>query len=68
MGDAGGGQYHVNYHHVLTCLLESHVEAVLQERFSSKAARVFKYIHTQKYVEESDLQGQVERFLYILVQ
>jgi len=57
VGDTGGGQYQVDMRHVVTCLVEATCEAIIQERFSSKAARVFRYVRTKKYVEENDLHG-----------
>ena len=57
VGDTGGGQYQVDMRHVVTCLVEATCEAIIQERFSSKAARVFRYVRTKKYVKENDFHG-----------
>jgi len=59
VGDTGGGQYQVPVPHVLRCLVESLLESSVRDKFSSKAARVFKYILSHKYVDEGDLQDNV---------
>lgn len=58
-GDSGGGQFQVDLKHILTCLVESSLEGVVLEKFSSKALRIFRYIKEKKYVEENQLQQVV---------
>jgi len=59
VGDTGGGQYQVHLPHVLSCLVESLLESSVRDKFSSKAARVFKYILSHKYSDEGDLHDKV---------
>eukprot|EP00090_Calanus_glacialis_P001232 TRINITY_DN10858_c0_g1_i1.p1 TRINITY_DN10858_c0_g1~~TRINITY_DN10858_c0_g1_i1.p1 ORF type:complete len:520 (+),score=189.65 TRINITY_DN10858_c0_g1_i1:34-1593(+) len=59
VGDSGGGQYHVDLKYITTCLVESTLDCVVLEKFSSKAVRVFRYIREKRFVEESQLQQVV---------
>ena len=42
VGDSGGGQYQVDIRKVVSALVEANMEHIIQERFNSKAARVFR--------------------------
>jgi len=59
VGDAGGGQYQINYKHILTELTAATVEQIILERFGSKSMRIFRYIREKKYVEENQVQQVV---------
>eukprot|EP00088_Acartia_fossae_P015522 TRINITY_DN18521_c0_g1_i2.p1 TRINITY_DN18521_c0_g1~~TRINITY_DN18521_c0_g1_i2.p1 ORF type:complete len:522 (+),score=117.07 TRINITY_DN18521_c0_g1_i2:69-1634(+) len=59
VGDAGGGQYQVNYKHIFTEITASTLEKIILERFGSKSMRIFRFIREKKYVEENQLQQVV---------
>jgi DNA-directed RNA polymerase III subunit RPC3 len=59
VGDSGGGQYQVNYKHILTELTAATVEQIILERFGSKSMRIFRFIREKKYVEENQIQQVV---------
>jgi len=59
VGDAGGGQYKVNYKHIMTELAAATVEQIILERFGSKSMRIFRFIREKKYVEENQIQQVV---------
>ena len=42
VGDSGGGQFQVNIKHLIGCFTECELDNIIQERFSSKASRVFR--------------------------
>ena len=46
VGDSGGGQFQVSVKHLIGCFTECELDNIIQERFSSKASRVFRYIAT----------------------
>lgn len=49
----------MNIKNILMAISETVLDSVVMEKFCSKSARVFRYIRSQKYVEEADLQGAV---------
>lgn len=53
------GKYQLNIKNILLSVSESVMDSVVMERFCSKSARVFRFIRSNKYVEEADLQGAV---------
>lgn len=53
------GTYQLNIKNILMAISETVLDSVVMEKFCSKSARVFRYIRSQKYVEEADLQGAV---------
>lgn len=53
------GTYQMNIKNILMAISETVLDSVVMEKFCSKSARVFRYIRSQKYVEEADLQGAV---------
>ena len=59
VGDDGGGKYQVNINSILVSVTETVLDNVIMEKFCSKTARVFRYIRSNKYVEEGALQGAV---------
>ncbi|KAK3551260.1 hypothetical protein QTP70_013964 [Hemibagrus guttatus] len=61
MGDSGGGMYVVNLHRALANLARATVESVVQERFGSRSARIFRLLLRKKHLE----QKQVEDFAMI---
>ena len=53
------GKYQVNINNILVSVTETVLDSVIMEKFCSKTARVFRYIRSNKYVEEGALQGAV---------
>ena len=53
------GKYQLNINNILVSVTQTVLDNVVLEKFCSKTARVFRYIRSNKYVEESDLQGAV---------
>ncbi|XP_047399239.1 DNA-directed RNA polymerase III subunit RPC3 isoform X2 [Sciurus carolinensis] len=60
-GDSGGGMYVINLHKALTSLATATLESVVQERFGSRCARIFRLVLQKKHLE----QKQVEDFAMI---
>ncbi|XP_077012029.1 DNA-directed RNA polymerase III subunit RPC3 isoform X2 [Tamandua tetradactyla] len=60
-GDSGGGMYVINLHKALSCLATATLESVVQERFGSRCARIFRLVLQKKHLE----QKQVEDFAMI---
>lgn len=60
-GDSGGGMYVVNLHRALANLARATLESVVQERFGSRSARIFRLLLRKKHLE----QKQVEDFAMI---
>ncbi|XP_059574025.1 DNA-directed RNA polymerase III subunit RPC3 isoform X2 [Alligator mississippiensis] len=60
-GDSGGGMYVVNLHKALASLATATLESIVQERFGSRCARIFRLLLRKKHLE----QKQVEDFAMI---
>ncbi|RMC22756.1 hypothetical protein DUI87_00238 [Hirundo rustica rustica] len=60
-GDSGGGTYTVNLHKALGSLATATLESVVEERFGSRCARIFRLLLRKKHLE----QKQVEDFAMI---
>ncbi|PKK18275.1 hypothetical protein A306_00000118 [Columba livia] len=60
-GDSGGGMYTVNLHKALVSLATATLESVVEERFGSRCARIFRLLLRKKHLE----QKQVEDFAMI---
>ncbi|XP_059946392.1 DNA-directed RNA polymerase III subunit RPC3 isoform X2 [Mesoplodon densirostris] len=60
-GDSGGGMYVINLHKALRSLATATLESVVQERFGSRCARIFRLVLQKKHLE----QKQVEDFAMI---
>ncbi|XP_037001295.2 DNA-directed RNA polymerase III subunit RPC3 isoform X4 [Artibeus jamaicensis] len=60
-GDSGGGMYIINLHKALGSLARTSLESVVQERFGSRCARIFRLVLQKKHLE----QKQVEDFAMI---
>lgn len=60
-GDSGGGMYVVNLHKALANLARATLESVVQERFGSRSARIFRLLLRKRHLE----QKQVEDFAMI---
>lgn len=54
-GDAGGGQYRVDMAAAYTTLVYTTVDNCIQERFGSKAARVFRLIREHHMLEQDQV-------------
>ncbi|XP_035758014.1 DNA-directed RNA polymerase III subunit RPC3 [Egretta garzetta] len=60
-GDSGGGMYTVNLHKALASLATATLESIVEERFGSRCARIFRLLLRKKHLE----QKQVEDFAMI---
>uniref|UniRef100_A0A452HEN9 DNA-directed RNA polymerase III subunit RPC3 n=1 Tax=Gopherus agassizii TaxID=38772 RepID=A0A452HEN9_9SAUR len=60
-GDSGGGMYVINLHKALATLATATQESIVQERFGSRCARIFRLLLRKKHLE----QKQVEDFAMI---
>ncbi|XP_021013374.1 DNA-directed RNA polymerase III subunit RPC3 isoform X2 [Mus caroli] len=60
-GDSGGGMFVINLHKALASLATATLESVIQERFGSRCARIFRLVLQKKHLE----QKQVEDFAMI---
>ncbi|XP_077576534.1 DNA-directed RNA polymerase III subunit RPC3 [Stigmatopora nigra] len=60
-GESGGGMYSVNLQRALAKLARATLESVVQERFGSRSARIFRLLLKKKHLE----QKQVEDFAMI---
>uniref|UniRef100_A0A4W5R5M5 DNA-directed RNA polymerase III subunit RPC3 n=1 Tax=Hucho hucho TaxID=62062 RepID=A0A4W5R5M5_9TELE len=60
-GDSGGGMYVVNLQRALANLARATLESVVQERFGSRSARIFRLLLRKRHLE----QKQVEDFSMI---
>ncbi|XP_060906471.1 DNA-directed RNA polymerase III subunit RPC3 [Labrus mixtus] len=60
-GESGGGMYVVNLHRALANLARATIESVVQERFGSRSARIFRLLLRKRHLE----QKQVEDFAMI---
>ncbi|KAM4644399.1 DNA-directed RNA polymerase III subunit RPC3 isoform 3-T3 [Amazona ochrocephala] len=59
--DSGGGMFTVNLHKALASLATATLESIVEERFGSRCARIFRLLLRKKYLE----QKQVEDFAMI---
>ncbi|NXO03261.1 RPC3 polymerase, partial [Rhinopomastus cyanomelas] len=60
-GDSGGGTFTVNLHKALVSLATATLESIVEERFGSRCARIFRLLLRKKHLE----QKQVEDFAMI---
>ncbi|KAM9309344.1 DNA-directed RNA polymerase III subunit RPC3 [Pholidichthys leucotaenia] len=60
-GESGGGMFVVNLHRALANLARATLESVVQERFGSRSARIFRLLLRKHHLE----QKQVEDFAMI---
>uniref|UniRef100_A0A8D0GAD9 DNA-directed RNA polymerase III subunit RPC3 n=1 Tax=Sphenodon punctatus TaxID=8508 RepID=A0A8D0GAD9_SPHPU len=60
-GESGGGMFVINLYKALTSLATATLESVVQERFGSRCARIFRLLLQKKHLE----QKQVEDFAMI---
>ncbi|XP_057195970.1 DNA-directed RNA polymerase III subunit RPC3 isoform X1 [Triplophysa rosa] len=60
-GDSGGGMFVVNLHRALANLARATLESVVQERFGSRSARIFRLLLRKRHLE----QKQVEDFAMV---
>ncbi|XP_053331052.1 DNA-directed RNA polymerase III subunit RPC3 [Spea bombifrons] len=60
-GDSGGGMFVINLHKAIATLATSNLESVVQERFGSRCARIFRLLLRKRHLE----QKQVEDFAMI---
>nr|CAG4650925.1 EOG090X04YD [Simocephalus serrulatus]SVE94199.1 EOG090X04YD [Simocephalus serrulatus] len=57
VGDAGGGQFALNYAAVFENLACATLDSIVLERFGSKALRLFRLVRIQKYMEQDKMQS-----------
>lgn len=55
VGDAGGGEFRLNLASAITTLTHSLIYNIVQERFGSKAARIFRLIHKNCMMEQEQI-------------
>ncbi|MBN3292953.1 RPC3 polymerase, partial [Polypterus senegalus] len=60
-GESGGGMYVINLQKALACLSRATLETIVQERFGSRSARIFRLLLRKRHLE----QKQVEDFAMI---
>uniref|UniRef100_A0A3P9KIT3 DNA-directed RNA polymerase III subunit RPC3 n=1 Tax=Oryzias latipes TaxID=8090 RepID=A0A3P9KIT3_ORYLA len=60
-GESGGGMYIVNLNQALANLARATLESIVQERFGSRSARIFRLLLRKRHLE----QKQVEDFAMI---
>ncbi|XP_012721190.2 DNA-directed RNA polymerase III subunit RPC3 isoform X1 [Fundulus heteroclitus] len=60
-GESGGGMFVVNLHKALANLARATLESIVQERFGSRSARIFRLLLRKRHLE----QKQVEDFAMI---
>ncbi|MEQ2244899.1 DNA-directed RNA polymerase III subunit RPC3, partial [Ilyodon furcidens] len=60
-GESGGGMFVVNLHRALANLARATLESIVQERFGSRSARIFRLLLRKRHLE----QKQVEDFAMI---
>ncbi|XP_075048526.1 DNA-directed RNA polymerase III subunit RPC3 [Mixophyes fleayi] len=60
-GDSGGGMFVINLHKAVASLAVSNLESIVQERFGSRCARIFRLLLRKRHLE----QKQVEDFAMI---
>ncbi|XP_054840558.1 DNA-directed RNA polymerase III subunit RPC3 isoform X1 [Eublepharis macularius] len=60
-GESGGGMYVINLHKALASLATATLESIVQERFGSRCARIFRLLLRKKHLE----QKQIEDFAMI---
>ncbi|XP_056900848.1 DNA-directed RNA polymerase III subunit RPC3 isoform X1 [Takifugu flavidus] len=60
-GESGGGMFVVNLHKVLANLARATLESIVQERFGSRSARIFRLLLRKRHLE----QKQVEDFAMV---
>ncbi|KAJ7307523.1 hypothetical protein JRQ81_009548 [Phrynocephalus forsythii] len=60
-GESGGGMYVINLYKALASLATATLESIVQERFGSRCARIFRLLLRKKHLE----QKQIEDFAMI---
>ncbi|XP_040189872.1 DNA-directed RNA polymerase III subunit RPC3 isoform X3 [Rana temporaria] len=60
-GDSGGGMFLINLHKAVATLATANLESIVQERFGSRCARIFRLLLRKRHLE----QKQVEDFAMI---
>ncbi|XP_066985988.1 DNA-directed RNA polymerase III subunit RPC3 isoform X1 [Macrobrachium rosenbergii] len=55
VGDAGGGEYRINMFNAFKALTHALVDNVVQDRFGSKAARIFRLIRHHHMMEQDQI-------------
>uniref|UniRef100_A0A0K8S1F2 DNA-directed RNA polymerase III subunit RPC3 n=1 Tax=Crotalus horridus TaxID=35024 RepID=A0A0K8S1F2_CROHD len=60
-GESGGGMYVINLHKGLASLATATLESIVQERFGSRCARIFRLLLRKRHLE----QKQIEDFAMI---
>nr|CAG4646999.1 EOG090X04YD [Megafenestra aurita]SVE92351.1 EOG090X04YD [Megafenestra aurita] len=56
-GDAGGGQFVLNYSKVFEKLACATLDSMVLEKFGSKALRLFRLTHMQQFIEQDQMQS-----------
>ncbi|CAD6237379.1 GSCOCG00002279001-RA-CDS [Cotesia congregata] len=74
VGDSGGGQFSIDVKEIMSQLAWATVENVVLERFGSKAARIFRLVRHEKFIEEDKIkqiammpEREIKELMYILL-
>ncbi|XP_031340811.1 DNA-directed RNA polymerase III subunit RPC3 isoform X2 [Photinus pyralis] len=75
VGEASGGSFQVEIKHIFTQLTWEAVEEIVNEKFDSKASRIFRLVKLRHYIEPEQIQNlvmipakEVKRILYMLLE
>ncbi|XP_057342093.1 DNA-directed RNA polymerase III subunit RPC3 [Microplitis mediator] len=75
VGDSGGGQYSVDMKEAMGQLAWATVENIVMEKFGSKAARIFRLVRHEKFIEEDKMkllanmpEKETKELTYILLE
>ncbi|KAF5308243.1 hypothetical protein FQR65_LT06236 [Abscondita terminalis] len=75
VGEASGGSYQIEMKHIFNNLIWETVEHVVNEKFDSKASRIFRLVKSRHYIEPEQIQNLVmipaketKRILYQLLE
>ncbi|KAK7078644.1 DNA-directed RNA polymerase III subunit RPC3 [Halocaridina rubra] len=55
VGDAGGGQYRINMFNAFQSLTHALIDNIVQDRFGSKAARIFRLVRQHRMMEQDQI-------------
>lgn len=56
LGESGGGMFVINLHKALASLATATLESIVQERFGSRCARIFRLLLRKKHLEQKQIE------------
>ncbi|KAK4887292.1 hypothetical protein RN001_003563 [Aquatica leii] len=75
VGEASGGSYQIEMKHIFNQLVWETIEHIVNEKFDSKASRIFRLVRSRHYIEPEQIQNLVmipakeaKRILYQLLE